>query len=128
MPKLPLMPTRLFKKVGYVAVVTCAAVGAMVYYSMTIVWPTVIGTLYTTDVMEIGWKSCLVGGGILLGQIIGGISLSYVPKVKWQAIATCTIGGALISSLASISPARENAAIAQALLGIMCRSNTITWS
>ena len=116
------MPPRLFKSVGFVAVVTCATIGAMVYYSMTIVWPTVVGTLYTTDVMEIGWQSCAVGGGVLLGQIIGGLSLSYVPKVKWQSIAAAAIGGGFISSLASISPLHHTAAVAQALIGLICKS------
>ena len=118
------MPPRLFRSVGYVAVVGCATIGAMVYYAMTIIWPTAIGTLYTTDVMEIGWQSCLVGGGILLGQIIGGFSLSYVPKVKWQSIASCAIGGALISSLASISPAHHTAAIAQGAVGLVSKYRT----
>ena len=120
------MPPRLFKKIGYVAVVTCAAIGAMVYYSMTIVWPTAIQTLYTTNTIEIGWQSCVVGGSVLLGQIIGGISLSYVPKVKWQCITVSVIGGALISSLASISPDHHTAAIAQAILGIMCKLILLT--
>ena len=91
------------------------------YYSMTIVWPTVIGTLYTTNVLEIGWQSCAVGGGVLLGQVIGGLSLSYVPKVKWQSIASAAIGGAFISSLASISPTAHTAAMAQALIGLICK-------
>lgn len=115
------MPPRLFKKIGYVAVVACAAIGAMSYYSLTVVWPTVISTLYTTNTMEVGWQSCLVGGGVLLGQIIGGFSLSYVPKVKWQSVATSVIGGALISSLASLSPEHHTAAIVQALLGLVCK-------
>ncbi len=115
---VPLMPPRLFRKIGYVAIVACACIGAMVYYAMTIIWPTAVGTLYTTDVMEIGWQSCLVGGCVLLGQIIGGFSLSYVPKVKWQAIAACAIGGGLISSLASISPYHHTAAIVQGFIGL----------
>lgn len=115
------MPPRLFKNVGYVAVVMCATIGAMVYYSMTIIWPIAVGTLYTTDIMEIGWQSCAVGGGVLLGQIIGGFSLSYVPKVKWQSIAACVIGGGFISSLASISAAHYTAAITQALIGLICK-------
>ncbi|KAK3697569.1 hypothetical protein LTR37_017400 [Vermiconidia calcicola] len=115
----PLMPPRMFKKIGFVAIVLCATVGSMVYYSMTVIWPTIIGTLYTTDTMAVGWKSCVVGGGVLLGQIIGGLSLSYVPKVKWQAIVTCVLGGAFVSSLASISAANQTAAIVQGLLGLI---------
>nr|OQO23436.1 hypothetical protein B0A51_10297 [Rachicladosporium sp. CCFEE 5018] len=117
--KVPLMPPRLFKNIGFVAVITCAAIGAMVYYALTILWPTMISTLYTPDIMQVGWKSCLVGGGILLGQIIGGLSLSYVPKVKWQSIATCILGGGLISSLASVNASNETAAVVQGLLGVI---------
>lgn len=31
------MPPRLFKKIGYVCIVTIASIGAMVYYSLTVV-------------------------------------------------------------------------------------------
>lgn len=62
-----LIPPRLFKNSGYVAVVSCATIGAMVYYSMTVLWPTIIGTVYTANVKAIGWQSSVVGGGILLG-------------------------------------------------------------
>lgn len=34
-----LMPPRIFKNKGYSAIVICATVGAMVYYSLTILWP-----------------------------------------------------------------------------------------
>jgi len=50
-----LIPPRLFRNIGYVAIVACATIGAMVYYSMTVLWPTIIGTVYSTDVMTIGW-------------------------------------------------------------------------
>lgn len=116
---VPLMPPRLFRNVGYVAVVACATIAAMVYYAMTIIWPTAIGALYSTDIMEIGWQSCLVGGCVLLGQIIGGFSLSYVPKVKFQAIVAAAIGGGFISSLATISPTTHTASLVQGFLGLM---------
>lgn len=113
------MPPRLFKKLGYICVVTCASIGAMVYYSMTVVWPTVVGTLFATDVMEIGWKSCVVGGGILLGQTIGGGYLAYGPKVKWLTIFASAAGGAFTASLAAADPAAESRMIAQAVLALV---------
>lgn len=115
----PLMPPRLFKKLGYVSVVICAAIGAMVYYSLTIIWPTMVATLFTADIMQIGWKSCVVGGGILLGQIIGGIYLAVGPKVKWMTIFASAVGGAMTASLAAAKPDGENAAIAQAILALV---------
>lgn len=53
----PLMPMRLFKNVKYDAIVACASVGAVVYYSMTVIWLTMIGALFTTDTKETGWLS-----------------------------------------------------------------------
>ncbi|KAE9983241.1 hypothetical protein EG328_010182 [Venturia inaequalis] len=110
-----LMPPRIFKNVGYSAIVICATVGAMVYYSMTILWPSIIGN-YTTDSEKIGIQSAVVGGGILLGQTFGGFGLSYVPKVKWQAMITSILGAAFVASLASIGPDTHSAAIALGIL------------
>ncbi|TID25323.1 fungal trichothecene efflux pump [Venturia nashicola] len=94
-----LRPPRIFKNVGYSAIIVYATVGAMVYYSMNILRPSIIGN-YTTGSAKIGIQSAVVGGGILLEQTLGGFSLSYVPKVKWQAIVTSILGAAFVVSLA----------------------------
>ena len=113
----PLIPPRLFKSVEYIAVVTCATVGAMIYYSMTVLWPTIIGTVYTTNVVTIGWQSSVVGGGILLGQAMGGIAISYVPKVKIQTVIASILAMTFVSSLASISESQHANFIAFGVLG-----------
>lgn len=100
---VPIMPPRIFKNIEYTAIVICAAIGAMVYYALTILWPTILSQ-YTTDSTKIGLQSSVVGGGILLGQLMGGFALSYVPYVKWQSVITGFIGSAFIASLASIGP------------------------
>lgn len=97
-----IMPPRLFKKLEYVAIVMVATVGAMVYYALTVLWPTILGTIYTTDVIKIGWASSVVGGGILLGQSCGGFALSYIPKVKWQLIILSTLGTAFLAGEAGL--------------------------
>jgi hypothetical protein len=53
----PLIPMRLFKKVEYDANVACASLAAIVYYANSIIWPTMVSSLFTTDVEEIGWLS-----------------------------------------------------------------------
>jgi hypothetical protein len=98
-----IMPPRLFKKLEFVAIVMVATIGAAVYYALTILWPTILGTLYTTDSKKIGWASSVVGGGILLGQIFGGFALSYLPKVKWQLIILSTLGTAFLAGEAGLS-------------------------
>lgn len=97
-----IMPPRLFKKLEYVAIVMVATVGAAVYYALTILWPTILGTVYTTDVVKIGWASSVVGGGILLGQLFGGFALSYLPKVKWQLVILSTLGTAFLAAQAGL--------------------------
>ncbi|OQU94367.1 hypothetical protein CLAIMM_00728 [Cladophialophora immunda] len=111
-----LMPPRLFKNLGFVALTMTSAIGAMVYFSMTVLWPTIIGAVFTTESIVIGWQSCVVGGGTLLGQVMSGVSLTHVPKVKWQAITASTCAAVFFASLASISPQRHASTIALGVL------------
>lgn len=96
------MPPRMFRNWGFNGVLIVATVASMVYYSMTVLWPTIIGTVYTSDSMEIGWQSSIVGGGVLLGQSLAGFGLSYVPKVKWQTTTAAVIMLIFASSLGSL--------------------------
>lgn len=88
----------------------------MVYYSMTVLWPTIIGTVFTTDVMAIGWQSSVVGGGVLLGQTIAGFFISFVPKVKYQTVIAAVLSAAFIASLSSISASAHSTFIALGVL------------
>jgi hypothetical protein len=111
------MPPRLFKNIGFVAIVTNAAVGAMVYYSFTVLWPTIISSIYTTDSIQVGLQSSVVGGGILLGQILGGMALGFVPGVKYQCIVTSCLAMAFITPLSSLGPDTWEMTIALGTLG-----------
>jgi hypothetical protein len=101
----PLIPMSLFKNVKYVAIVICAGVAAMIYYPMSVLWPTLIGSLFTTDIVKTGWLSCAVGGGINLGEMLGGMGVRYIPRMKIQmTVAACLMTGcaaALATSNAS---------------------------
>lgn len=108
----PLMPPRVFKNLGFVAVVACATVASMVYYSLTVLWPTIIETIYTTDTMKIGWQSSVVGGGVLLGQATAGLAISYVPKLKLQVIACAVTIFSFVTAMSSLDKDRWAATIA----------------
>ncbi|KAK0813200.1 hypothetical protein LTR91_007420 [Friedmanniomyces endolithicus] len=97
----PIMPMRLFRNFKSDAIVACASIGAMVYYSGTVIWPTMAGTLFTTSIAEVGWLSCAVGGGLLFGQILAGIGIRSLPKMKWQMTIAGAIMVAFVASLAS---------------------------
>jgi len=115
----PLIPMSLFKNIKYDAIVACASIGAMVYYSMTVLWPTLIGALFTTDVTEVGWLSCAVGGGLLLGQIAGGFGIRYLPRMKIQMTVASVIMVAFVAALASTTEYSRNRTVAFLLVGTM---------
>lgn len=110
----------MFRNIGFVAIIGVATIGSMLYFSLTVLWPTIIGTIYTTDSMQIGWQSSVVGGGMLLGQTVAGFTFSYVPRVKWQCIAAAAMALAFSTSMTTISPDRWAATIALGILLVFC--------
>lgn len=111
-----LMPPRIFAHVGFVALVMLAALSSMVYYSMTVLWPTLLQTVFGADVMAVGWQSSVVGGGVLLGQTLSGFSISYVPRVRLQAVAASVLAAALVAALAGVRPDLHAATLALGVL------------
>jgi len=113
----PLMPPRMFRNVGFVAIIAIATIASMVYYSMTVLWPTIIGSVFGRSSMEIGWDSSVVGGGVLLGQVFAGFAISYVPKVKIQCIIAAALILAFFTALTSLDPDHRGMAIAFGIVG-----------
>lgn len=101
----------MFKNVGFDAIIAIATIASMAYYSLTVLWPTVIQTIYTTDSMKIGWQSSVIGGGVLLGQTMAGLGISYVPKVKIQCIVAAAMVLTFVTALTSLSVDRWAATI-----------------
>jgi hypothetical protein len=104
-------------ELGYLAVVACATMAATICYSMTILWTTVIGTTYSTDVHTMGWQSTVVGGGVLLGRVLGGFALSYIPKVKYQTIIASYLAFTFVAYLSPISRGNHSVFIVLGVLG-----------
>lgn len=107
----------LFRNVKYDAIVACASIGAMVYYSGTVIWPTMVGALFTTSVTEVGWLSCAVGGGLLFGQISAGLGVRYLPKMKWQMTSAGMVMMAFIAACAAADANSEGQTVACILIG-----------
>jgi hypothetical protein len=119
------MPPRLFRNWGFNGIVGVAAVGAMVYYSLTVLWPTLISTMYTADVKQVGWESSVVGGSILLGQIFAGVAIGYVPKVKLQTVIASCVAMAFITPLAALTPDTHNMVLALGIIGLTGESRAL---
>ncbi|KAL6704665.1 hypothetical protein ACN47E_007947 [Coniothyrium glycines] len=113
----PLIPMRLFRKISYDANVACASLAAIVYYANSIIWPTMVSSLFTTDITEIGWLSCAVGGGLLLGQILGGAGVRYLPRMKIQMTVASVITTAFVAAIAASDASTQSQTTVLLLIG-----------
>ncbi|KAI4913617.1 hypothetical protein J4E90_005336 [Alternaria incomplexa] len=113
----PLIPLRLFRNIEYDANVACASLAAIVYYANSIIWPTMVSSLFTTDITKIGWLSCAVGGGLLLGQILGGAGVRYLPRMKIQMTVAAVITTAFVAAVAASDETTEQRTTALLLIG-----------
>ncbi|KAF2263053.1 fungal trichothecene efflux pump [Lojkania enalia] len=113
----PLIPMHLFRNIQYDALVACASFGAVVYYANTVIWPTMIGALFTNDITKTGWLSCAVGGGLLLGQILGGAGVRFLPKMKIQMTVASVICTAFVAACAASNANTEQRTTAFLLIG-----------
>lgn len=113
----PLMPMRLSRNLKYDAIVACAAIGAMVYYAGTVLWPTMVGALFSASVEKTGWLSCAVGGGLLFGQISAGIGVRYLPRMRIQMTLAGLVMMVFIAAVASADSSAEGRTTAFVLIG-----------
>lgn len=80
----PLLPLSIIKSRNFIALAVTGSVATIVYYSMNLLWPTMVGALYTKDVLKIGWYSVALGGSVAVGQIMGGITIRPLKQLHWQ--------------------------------------------
>ncbi len=94
--KEPLVPMYLFKNIPWVATMLVVALGASVYYAFAIVWPTMVFSLYTSDLTKGGYLCCVTGCGTNAGQIIGGTLCRRLGKQKTQMVVTALCMGTFL--------------------------------
>ncbi|RAK94022.1 siderophore iron transporter [Aspergillus costaricaensis CBS 115574] len=113
----PLLPMSLLRNRGYAGAVCSALVGNMVYFSMSLLWPTAITALYTTDTIKTGWLSISTGTGVIVGEVAAGILMKPVGYTKYQLIITTLMITAFSGALASINQYRQAYGIAFTAIG-----------
>jgi Fungal trichothecene efflux pump (TRI12) len=115
--KDPLLPMRFMTNHRFVGLVMAASAGSAVFYPLNLLWPQQITALYTTDPSMIGWLSCAVGGGALLGQTACGLFIKGLGRQKWQLIAVTSSMTAFIAGMAATNQHNRGLAVALCLLG-----------
>lgn len=53
----PLIPVKIVKNKDFVALAATGSVATMIYNSMNVLWPSMVESLFTDDVITVGWYS-----------------------------------------------------------------------
>jgi hypothetical protein len=122
---------RLFKNYNFNVITILAIVGGMLYYSLngkpevspptlyfqlmlkSVIFPTLISTLYTTDIVQGGLISCSIGGGVCCGEFLG--SLLAVPggHLKYKLMF---VTAGMVGFIGAVAAAGSDQAIGTALV------------
>ncbi len=101
----PLVPLAMFRKTGCVAVLLTLSCAASMYYAFSIVFPTQVAVLYSSESKaNQGWLKCVITAPPLVGQIIASLLATRIGHIKWQLVATASIGAALYGGKSSLPP------------------------
>lgn len=115
--KYPAIPVKFFANRGFMALVCCATVASMFYYSAVLLWPQQVQQLFTHDVEYGGWLSCTIAASTALGQVCAGIIVRFGGNVRyWLIFSTFAMVG-FVAALASLTPTDKNTGISLTILG-----------
>ncbi|CAK7203070.1 hypothetical protein SEUCBS139899_005799 [Sporothrix eucalyptigena] len=121
----PLVPIHLFKNRGFVASAIVLSLGASVYYSQAIVWPSMAANVYANGrAMWAGWAGTLVGIGITIGEIIGGTLAKHIGKFKYQLLTLITISTISLGAMTTCTPDTPKTAMGLVFLA----STAVGWA
>jgi MFS family permease len=113
----PLVPMHLFKNLPWVATMMVVSLGASVYYAFAIVWPTMIFSVWTSDLTYGGWLCCVSGCGINAGQLLGGLLAKRLGRQKIQIVAGSISMCIFLGACACATPDNRKTIIACLFLG-----------
>ena len=92
--KAAFVPMHLFRNRGWVIASVLLGIGAGIYYAFAVILPMQAAVLYANgDLIYLGWLSCLIGCGIISGQMTGGWLGKKIGKTKYQCMAMFVLGG-----------------------------------
>lgn len=106
----------LFKNGRWLALAGVAAVATMFYYSLTVIWPQMITSLYSSNNIEIGLMSGTVGGAIAFGQVVGALTVKW-GWGHWQLRICSLFMCAFIGAMAACDASTKNMGIAFTTIG-----------
>ncbi|KIW17684.1 hypothetical protein PV08_04879 [Exophiala spinifera] len=90
-PAVPVFPLKLFKSRNFVCILFCSAMGAMLFYALSITYPEETVLLYRQPENKSGWYASSMTAGVLAGQCTAGLTIKLFGHIRWQVIASCVL-------------------------------------
>jgi hypothetical protein len=91
----PIFPPEIFRNIrGFTVVNVGIFLYGTLYYSTNVLWPQMVGVLFETDPMKIGWYTSAISmSGLVFGVIVGWL-FRKIGHARWFftfAIAAMTV-------------------------------------
>ena len=104
---------------GYSVFNVLSAVGGIVYYSMSVIFPVMVATLFETDIIRGGLVSCAVGGGVCAGQFLGSWLTVPGGHLRWKLVFVTAGMMAFLAGLAGATNSEDTAVGLAVMAGFM---------
>lgn len=118
-PKYAFFPAILFKNFrGFVVLQVATFITGMLYYSLLVLWPTQVSTLYASSPVEIGWYASATGFGGVCCAPIWGYTQRRFHHSRWQlflCLFLCTLFSGLMATVSLNSNGSSTAFVALAM-------------
>jgi len=115
-PVDPIIPPTLMKNRQVVLIIGVACVGGMIFYGMSIVWPAMVATLFTSDLIHQGWLTMSCTAGAALGNIVAGACFR-LGKFRWQLTFASVMVTIFFGAMASVNQHTLARGVAFTVLG-----------
>ncbi|KAK5717217.1 hypothetical protein LTR15_009106 [Elasticomyces elasticus] len=116
----PLVPMRLFRSRGYCVLTLISGIGGMLYYSLNVIYPTMVGALFTDDIVKAGLLTCVIGGGVAAGAFTSNLWAKSGGHFRWKlffAVVACTAFSGALAGAKTETKASALACVASYFIG-----------
>ncbi|KAK1976425.1 fungal trichothecene efflux pump [Colletotrichum cereale] len=109
----PLVPMAMFNNTGWLAVLLTLSMAASMYYAFSIVFPSQVAVLYSSESgVNQGWLKCVITAPPLVGQIVASLLATRIGKIKWQLVTSATVGAAFYAATACVNTHNRDTVVA----------------
>ncbi|BDD60067.1 hypothetical protein MAP00_005231 [Monascus purpureus] len=111
-----ILPPELLKNTQCMLFVGVASVGGMIYYGMSVFWPTMVSEPFQGSLLHQVWLTMTFTSGAALGNIVSRACFR-LGKFRWQLLIASALVTTFFGAIASVSQRTKDQGIAFSFLG-----------